>query len=711
VGRLTLVAFAGALLLAGCGSGHAQPGIALHVSNDPFRISITRDGKTVVEEDKSARLSYTLSSGATHKLTKVTSSHGNVYRVATDEPGRTATVTVARTAHGYRLSMQLHPETGVQQVYDAFTSQPDEHFLGGGESGGAGANPVDLRGQVVPIKVSSQCAYAPVPYFASSAGWGLRLTSMNVAALAFPGSSGGGGCAFGTEPQCTFPALAELTEVCLKGARLDEDLYLGTIPQVLADYQQDAGEPVVPPPSELALIKWRDEVKGPQDVLADVTRLEQAHIPIGWVLLDNPWETCVGNLVFDPNLFPDPARMIEQVHALGVKFMLWVSPKVICGTGYRKSQLLGDPATQQEIDLTSPVVVAKFKARLRRVFALGVDGVKGDRGNEVDLESKSPSLQNEYPLLYDQAVIDELPKNGATIFQAAAMGSESIGRGIWAGDQTGDFDGLQAAIRSGETAAMSGFPTWGSDVGGYHSEGLTTEVFARWAQLSAVSPVFEVGGAGANATPWTLGTQAMDALRDAAVLHYELFPYLYGLLQRHQPVLRPLAYAFPGDAASWATSNSLEFLVGPDLFAAPVTGPGETPSVYLPPGSWIDLYTGAALTGGSAFTRPTPLTQLPLYVRAGAVLPFNLRTAASPWWGTNELTHPGRAGWLATAGATLDLSGQPGDVQLFVPAAARPTQVRIGGQAVAWTWNAGPLPGVVVRLHGPKIQGEIALTP
>jgi len=707
VGRLTFVAALAAALLAGCGSGHAKPGIALEVSNSPFRLSVVRDGKTVVAEDKAARLSYLLTSGATHKLTKVTSSHGDVYAVATDEPGRTATVTVARTTHGYRVSLRFHPETGIEQVYDAFTAQPGEHFLGGGENQGA----VDLRGQIVSVKVSTSCSYAPVPYFASSAGWGLRLASENVAALAFPDSPGGGGCAFGSEPPCAFPALANLTEVCVKGARLDEDIYLGTIPQVLSDYQQDTGEPAVPPPSELALIKWRDQVTGPKDIIDDITRLQQAQIPIGWVLLDNPWETCVGNLTFDPKLIPDPAGLIRQVHALGVKFMLWVSPKVICGTGYTKSQLLGDPATQEEINLTQPAVVAKFEARLRKVFALGVDGIKGDRGDEVDLEAKSESLQNEYPLLYDRAVIAALPKDGATIFQAGAMGSQSIARGIWAGDQYGTFDGLQAAIRSGETAAMSGFPTWGSDVGGYHSVGLTAELFARWAQLGAVSPVFEVGGQGANATPWTLGTQAMDALRDAAVLHYELFPYLYGLLQKHAPVLRPLAYGYPDDPASWAVSNSLELLVGPDLLAAPVTGSGTTPSVYLPPGSWVDLYTGAQVTGGQAFTRQTPLTQFPLYVRAGAVLPFDLRTASGSWWSVDELSHPGRAGWLVTDGARLDLRAQPHDVQLFVPAAMRPTRVTIGGRAVPWIWDSGLLPGVVIRLHGPEIQGRIALAP
>jgi hypothetical protein len=173
-------------------------------------------------------------------------------------------------------------------------------------------------------------------------------------------------------------------------------------------------------------------------------------------------------------------------------------------------------------------------------------------------------------------------------------------------------------------------------------------------------------------------------------------------------VLRPLGYAYPGAAGAWGATY--EFLVGSDLLAAPVTGPGVTPSVYLPPGGWVDLFTGRKVAGGRpAFTRPTPLDQFPLYARAGAVLPFNLRTARGSWWGVDELRHPGRAGFLATSGTRLDLTGQPPQVQLFVPAASRPGSVTIAGRAVAWRWNAGPLPGVVVRLHGPAVQGTVAL--
>jgi alpha-D-xyloside xylohydrolase len=680
----------------------------VHVDRSPFRVSILRDGKTVVAEDSSARLRYQLHSDRQYELTKVLSQAGNTYRVATDEPGRTATVTVTSTATGARLDVELHPSTGIQEIFDSFDSKPADHFLGGGELGGGDKlTSPDLHGQIVSIKVGP-CSYAPIPFFASTGGWGLWLRSENEAALAFPGSAGGSGCQSGNESLCEFPALSDRTEVCVQGARLDETLYAGTIPQALADYEADAGEPAVPPPSELALIKWRDVSSGPGDLLDDIDRLQGAGIPIGWELLDNPWETggCNGLLTFDRTDFPDPAAMIREIHAHGVKFMLWISPRETCAQGYPPGSLIGSPGDGKILDLRDPAAVAEFRKRLERLVALGVDGFKGDRGDENDLQEIAPALDNEYPLLYAKAAIATLPKGGAAIFRAGTVGSQAVLPGIWAGDQDQGWDGLEQAVMSGETAGMSGFPTWGSDIGGYAGPPVTAAVFERWAQLGAVSPVFEVGGRSGNATPWTLGPEAMQVLKGSAILHYELFPYLYGLLRHHQPVLRPLGYGYPDDPQSWASPGIL--LVGPDLLAAPVTGQGTTPSVYLPPGSWVDLYTGAIVEGGGpSFTRQTPMSQFPLYARAGSVLPFDLRTATGSWWGTNELTHPGRAGFLATDGAILALDRQPHDVQLFVPVGEKPTRVTIGGKPVSWSWNAGPLPGVVVRLHGPTLHGRI----
>jgi alpha-D-xyloside xylohydrolase len=388
--------------------------------------------------------------------------------------------------------------------------------------------------------------------------------------------------------------------------------------------------------------------------------------------------------------------------------MLWVSPLATCPDGY-PAEPIGQSA-HQSLDLRDDAVVAEYQRRIKALVKLGVDGVKADRGDENDLHGIDPALTNDYALLFARAVMGALPNGAAAIFRAATVGSQSVVPGLWAGDQPEEFVGLQRAVVAGLTAGVSGFPTWGSDVGGYSAPpGVGTELFVRWAQFGAVSPIMEVGGVGLNSTPWLLGPAAMSGLRDAAVLHYELFPYLYGLLAQRQLVLRPLAWAYPNDERSWG--SNFELLVGPDLLAAPVVGPGDTPSVYLPPGSWVDLYTGKVVPGGRPpFTRRTPLDQFPLYVRAGAVVPFNLRTRTGSWWGVNELTHPGRAGFLVTNHTDLDLSRQPHDVQLFVPAPSRPRLVTLGGRPVRWTWNAGPLPGAVVRVHGPDVKGAIVLS-
>jgi len=700
-----LIAVAALAALGGCGSSQGSHGISLKIDKSPFRVSVLDDGKTVVEEDKDARLRYQLAStGAVHELTNVTSSRGGIYQVATDEPGRTATVSVGTTKTGARIQLALHPAAGVLQVYDSFDTEPTDHFVGGGEHGES----ADLRGKILSVEVGYQCSYAPIPFFSSTAGWGIRIASQRPSGLAFPGSPGGEGCQVGDKAPCGFPPLPERAEVCLQSASLDERIYVGSLAQTLGDYEAETGKPSIPPPSELALIKWRDVVSGPAQVLEDVVRLQAAEIPIGWVLLDNPWEHCNGQLTFDTGRIPDPSALIEAVHARGVRFMLWLSPLATCPDGYPGTPI--GEASHQVLDLRDPAVVAEFQRRIRALVALGVDGVKADRGDENDLGELDPSLTNDYPLLFQRAVMGALPKSAAAMFRAATVGSQSVAPGIWAGDQPQEYIGLQRAIVSGLSASMSGFTTWGSDVGGYATPPFDdAELFVRWAQLGAVSPLMEVGGSGPNSTPWRLGPEAMDGLRAAAVLHYELFPYLYGVLQSREPVMRPLGYGYPHDPGSW--SATYEALVGPDLLTAPVTGPGTTPFVYLPPGRWVDLYAGTTLEGGRSFNRQTPLDQFPLYARAGSVIPFNLRTAGASWWGLNELTHPGRAGFLVTNRAHVTLSGQPRNVQLFVPAPRRPARVTLGGKPVAWSWNPGPFPGAVIRLHGPAVRGAVVVSP
>ncbi len=413
---------------------------------------------------------------------------------------------------------------------------------------------------------------------------------------------------------------------------------------------------------------------GTEQLFDDINQLRSRNIPIGWVLLDNPWEQgasnsdCYGSLTFDAANYPHPKEMIARIHARGVRFMLWISPQInrhnCAPPHYPDGWLTGDDQTFVR-DLTLAPASNDFTNRLKRLVALGVDGFKGDRGDEVNLEpdqlAGGPGVleQNAYPLLYDKAAAAAFAsthgRRFASLFRSFVPGSSAVLPGFVGPDAEQSFTGLDGEIRSAQNAGIANSPVWGSDIGGYSGGTLTPSVFVRWAQFAALTPIFEVGGAGANATFWQLGNAAVNGLRDAATLHYELAPYLYALARSASetgiPVVRPLGLTWPTDAKAW--SSDLEFTVGDAILAAPVDSDATTSNVYLPAGYWIDLFSGATIKGDATVTRQNGPDDFPLYLRSGSAVPDGFRKPAV-WaadWRPNDLLRAGRQGWLVAAEA------------------------------------------------------------
>ncbi len=713
------------------------------VTHRPFTVSF--DAAERVLTRQAGGLTYALGDGTVHRTTVPvrTSHHGaaTVYVLGTDEAGRVGRVTLQRSRSGVRAAWSIEPSDGVAYVRTALTAGLDQHFLGGGERRSA----VDLRRRIVRLKVWNAChSNAPATSFLSSAGYGVSINSTSVGSLAFPGAVDGPAfsCQWGTTP-CPVQSNVGATQICERGSKLSYTVFGGSFPAVQQALTAGGRRPVLPRPSEFELIKWRDAVAGPADLLDDVQQLRSRGIPIGWELLDNPWEACLGSLAFDPTAFPDPAATIRALRAEGVRLMLWVSPLVdpSCGADRGYERVVPGDGDLSAIDLTSVASRAELERRLEALLRLGVGGFKGDRGDEVDLEhtplaaGPGQTLHNLYPVLFERAVADAAAATGLAplpaIFRAGFTGSPPISSGFWAGDQTGDDHGLRAAIRSAATAGLGGYSTWGSDIGGYLSESLRPDVFIRWAQLGAVSPVFEVGGRGPQARFWQFGAQTTDLFRAFAVLHYELFPYLYGLAGRAHatgiPVLRPLAFGYPDDAAAW--KHDLELLVGDDLLAAPVDRTGGTVDfpVYLPRGRWTDVFDGRERAGGRTVVRRTPLAELPLYLRSGSAIRFNLR-AANVWrrpWQVDELERTGRTGWLYAPGGktsegaftaastrdavSLQLARGAGAAQVLVLGRRRPASVEIDGRRLpprgdlrpktaGWRLRSGSMPGVLLKV-------------
>ena len=700
-----IAAFAAATVALPLAAGPASPaGVSWTVAANPFRIDFrTAQGPLVSQATAppagpGSRMAYTLASGATHTLTRLLSQRpiprGTEYTVATDEKRRTATVDVTQTARGAHVSWSLHPRTGVAVVYEALKTRAQaEHFVGAGIDHFG----VDLAGQIVQLKVAYSCSRSIVtPFYASSAGYGTYFETSAVGHIEFRGTHDGMACLDSNKQHslCPLVSAPDRVEVCFKTDGLAYDVFAGTPEQVLADYRLTAGHASAPPPAQLGTIKWRDRVTGSAQLLSDATELRRLGIPLQTILLDNPWETngCNGPLTFDRTRFPDPAGLIHSLHARGLDFMVWVSTHLSLASGC--AGLSGYPAAAivptrpplyNLVDLTSATGRAIFESKIEALVRLGVDGFKGDRGDEDDLEglafAHGPGtlVNNAYPALVAQDVLAGARAAGAraplTMFRAATDRTVAAGANVWAGDQRPDWTGLRDAIWSLASLGASGFPVAGSDIGGYGTltgqQILTTNVFARWAQLGAISPIFEVGGADRAATFWQLGPQAVSAFRDAALLHYALAPYLYGLerasARTGSPVLAPLGLLWPGDERAW--SASLELMVGHDLLAAPITDPGGVVDVYLPQGSWTDLYDGTPAGGGQALHLFRPLSRFPLYLRSGAAIPFDVRAPVWPRaWPLDALAMPGRGGWLYAPGGDAETATAAGHGSLTASA-------------------------------------------
>ncbi len=302
-----------------------------------------------------------------------------------------------------------------------------------------------------------------------------------------------------------------------------------------------------------------------------------------------------------------------------------------------------------------------YAALLGEAIADGYDGWMEDFGEYTPLDSVSgPSADglpgtyahNAYATEYHCAARDAIRSADRPVirFQRSGWsGAAPCAQVVWGGDPTTGFgfDGLRSVVTQALSAGASGIGIYGSDIGGFFAifdNALTPELLTRWVQLGAVSPVMRTQANGvalpAKDRPQVIDADQLDNWRRYAKLHTQLYPYLTAALRTYRrtgmPPMRHLALAYPGDKRALEVEDA--FLLGEDLLAAPVLEPGQTKrELYLPEGGWIDLWRSVSyregsgalelgrvkeLSGKREVTVPSPLDELPLFARAGAVLPL-----------------------------------------------------------------------------------------
>ena len=358
--------------------------------------------------------------------------------------------------------------------------------------------------------------------------------------------------------------------------------------------------------------------------------------------------------------FPDPAATIARIEAAGMRAVTNFKPCLLDdhpglaeldGRGLVRDAQTGKPSLAQfwdglgyHLDFTDPVGRAWWRKGMETTLLdKGVATLWNDN-NEFEIWDEDAVCAGDgrsfaqalarpaQPLLMTKLATEtqaahEPGKRPYSITRAGAAGIWRYGQ-TWSGDNATAWKTLRFNLSQGLTMVLSGMFNTGHDVGGFHGPRPGPELLVRFAEFCCLWPRFIMNSwndDGITTTPW-MYPEALPEIREAMRLREKLMPLIYTLMWRaardNEPMVRPLLWNFPDDAVAYAKDDS--FMLGDDLLVAPVLEEGAlTRAVYLPehPGGWFDFHDGTPLAGGQVHLVPAPLGRLPLFVRAGALVP------------------------------------------------------------------------------------------
>jgi alpha-D-xyloside xylohydrolase len=458
------------------------------------------------------------------------------------------------------------------------------------------------------------------------------------------------------------------------------------IDKVIAGYRRVTGEAPMMPRWAFGFWQSRERYKTQQESLDVLDGFRSRHIPIDVIVQDwQYWKLdSWGSHEFEASRFPDPDGWIREIHdKYHARLMISVWGKYYPGTAnfeamHNAGYLFDAPLARKLKDwLGFPYTFFDpFGAAARRtfwdqvnkaLFRKGVDAWWMD-ATEPDLEQPMPTLDgqrslahptaagtgarvlNGYALATSRALFDgqraTAPDQRVFILTRSAFaGQQRYAAATWSGDITSTWTALRQQIPAGLSFSLSGLPYWTTDTGGFavpprfakspqspEDEDEWKELNVRWFQYSTFCPLLRAHGQSPNREMWFLGGESDPAYRTELKfdrLRYRMLPYIYSLAGAvtHEAgsLLRPFVMDFANDARALQIGD--EFMFGPAFLVAPVTTyKARQRTVYLPSlpegATWYDFWSGEAVAGGQTVDASAPYDALPVYVRAGSIVPF-----------------------------------------------------------------------------------------
>lgn len=463
--------------------------------------------------------------------------------------------------------------------------------------------------------------------------------------------------------------------------------------EVIARWRDLTGEAPMMPLWTFGFHQSRERYVSQEQLVGVVKRYRELGVPLDGIVQD--WQYWGDNaswnaIEFRNPLFPDPQRMLDEVHALHAHAIISVWPSFGPTTDpYRAfaehGQLLPFETFPQQsgarvYDAYDPAARDTYWRFLdERMFRLGMDGWWLDatepehnpiRPGDYDARTALGSfrkVRNAYPLFSVGGVYghQRAATSGKRVFiltRSAFAGQQRYAAASWSGDVEASWEVLARQIPAALNFTLCGIPYWNSDIGGFYSathypdgtnDPAYRKLYARWMQFAVCSGMMRSHGTNTPREIFQFGKPGdPDFDLQARMIHlrYRLLPYLYStaweITSRGGSLMRALFFDFPDDPRVAEIGD--EYLFGRSFLVAPVTRPDDRRTFYLPSGArWIDFWSGEAVDGGVELTRSVPIDIFPLYVRAGAVVPMGPTVqyaAEKPWDDLQVRIYPGADG-------------------------------------------------------------------
>jgi alpha-glucosidase/alpha-D-xyloside xylohydrolase len=415
---------------------------------------------------------------------------------------------------------------------------------------------------------------------------------------------------------------------------------------IMTEYARLTGYAEMPPLWSLGYQQSHRTLASREEVLAEAKAFRDKKLPcdaliyLGTGFCPSGWNTENGSFSWNSRVFPDPKEMIEQLHKDSFRVVLH---DVILADKLGGSVHDGCKLSQFDEEDASCYWDAH-----RKDFAMGVDGWWPDEGDPLDI----PSRLARNRMHWEGPQIDRPNERPYALHRNGYAGMQRYASFLWSGDVYSTWETLKTQIPIAINTSLTGIPLWGTDIGGFvPTKDFTAELYLRWFQFGAFCTLFRSHGRTWKLRlPWGWNTGDPGpieirsyngaAIPDSSQLHnaqvelicrkylelrYRMLPYLYSAVRECTitglPVMRALWLHYSDDRIAIASQD--EYLWGRDLLVAPVMEKGATSRrVYLPRGSWYDFWTSEKLEGGREFVRAVDLETMPLYVRAGTILPL-----------------------------------------------------------------------------------------